>query len=91
MADKPKAEKKTTEKKPVDKKAAEKPTEKKPRAPKVAEPVSAEVVEAAPPPTPPAEVRVPKISTKVGKLKPKNKHRLPRKLKKAQQKAAGRL
>jgi hypothetical protein len=70
---------------------ADKPnTEKKTKAktPKTTDPVAAEsapLAEATPEPKPH------RISMKKGKLLPKNKHRLPRRQKKAQQKAAARL
>ena len=49
------------------------------------EPAPVEIV------SPLASTASPKKSAKKGKLLPKNKHRLPRRQKKAQQKAAGRL
>jgi hypothetical protein len=49
------------------------------------------VVEVASPPPMPASAASPKKSVKKGKLLPKNKHRLPRRQKKALQKAATRL
>jgi hypothetical protein len=82
MADQPKTEKKTAEKAIKEKK------EKKVKADgaKPAEPVAAEAVS-----TQVVPVREPKKSMKIGKLPPKNKHRLPRRLKKAQKKAAAHL
>jgi hypothetical protein len=80
MADQKKTEKKTTEKKTTEKKVK--------AAPNAIEPAAVEVVS---PPAVPAKVASPKKSMKKGKLLPKNKHRLPRRQKKAQQKAATRL
>ncbi|MBZ5575187.1 MAG: hypothetical protein LAP40_01345 [Acidobacteriia bacterium] len=77
MADQQKAEKKTRDK--------ETPTKKvKPSEPKAGEP-AAEVVS---PPAAPASVAPRQKSAKIPKLTPKNKHRLPRRLKKAQRKGA---
>jgi hypothetical protein len=76
MADQQKTEQKTTEKKV------------KGGAAKAIEPADAEVVS---PPAVSASVAPPKKSMKQGKLLPKNKHRLPRRQKKAQQKSATRL
>jgi hypothetical protein len=86
MASTPKAEKNitgkpTTERKPADKRV-------KAKAAEAAIPVA---VEAIPLGSAPAHEAAPKKTIKMGKLPPKNKHRLPRRLKKAQQKATGRL
>ena len=78
MADQEKTEKKIAEKETRKKKVgagAAKPTE----------PAAAEVVS---PPAAPVTAALPKKSMKKGKLLPKNKHRLPRRQKKAQRKAA---
>ena len=80
MADQQKAEKKTREKETPAKKV-------KPSEAKAAEP-AAEVVS---PPAAPAIVAPRTKSVKIAKLLPKNKHRLPRRLKKAQRKGAASL
>ena len=81
MAEEPKTEKTITEKETTKKKA-------KIGAAKATEPAVAEVVS---PPAAPASVAPPKKSMKKSKLLPKNKHRLPRRQKKAQHEAATRL
>ena len=81
MADQQKSEKKIREKETTKKKVKAGET-------KAAEPAAAEVVS---PPAARATVALPKKSMKRGKLLPKNKHRLPRRQKKAQRKAAARL
>ncbi|HEV2690143.1 MAG TPA: hypothetical protein VGV35_16410 [Bryobacteraceae bacterium] len=78
MADEQKAEKKISKKETPKKKV-------KAGEAKAAEPAAAEVVS---PPAATVRVTLPKESMKKGKLLPKNKHRLPRRQKKAQQKAA---
>ncbi len=75
-------EQKVKEKKVAEKKVAEK-KEKKEKAPK-AEAVEAAPVAAAPAPKPHTAPK----SEKKAKLAPRNKARLPRRLKKAQKKAA---
>ncbi|HYL39616.1 MAG TPA: hypothetical protein VEV17_27105 [Bryobacteraceae bacterium] len=55
---------------------------------KASEPAAGEIV---PPPAAPATVTPANKSMKKGKLLPKNKHRLPRRQKKARQKAATHL
>ena len=80
MADKQKVEKKTSEAKTTKKKVKEEA--------KATEPTAGVVVS---PQAPTASEATPKKSMKKGKLLPKNKHRLPRRQKKAQQKAATRL
>lgn len=70
---------------PKAKKAAPKEAAPKEAAPKeVAAPVVSDK-------TAPAEAKPSTKSVKIGKLPPKNKSRLPRRQKKARQKAAGRL
>lgn len=71
-------------------KTQKKITEKKVKADmeKTTEPTSGEIVL---PPAAPVSATPTKKSMKKGKLLPKNKHRLPRRLKKARQKAATRL
>ena len=59
---------------------------KKPATPKEGE-GAAEAPKAAAPPVAPPEPKPHTLSTKVGKLQKKNKQRLPRRQKKAQQKA----
>jgi hypothetical protein len=79
MADQEK-QKKTTEKKP---------TEKSAKA-KAAKDPEAQAAEAAPAPAAAPKVTAPKRPKGYGRLLPKNKHRLPRRQKKAQKKAAAR-
>ena len=81
MADQQKTEKKTTGKKPTEK-------DVNAGAAKAIEPADAEVLS---PPAVPASVAPAKKSMKLAKLLPKNKPRMPRRQKKAQQKAATRL
>jgi len=80
MADQQENTQKTAGKKTIEKRA-------KAGAAKASTPGAAEIVSAAAPPS----ATPTKKSIKPGKLLPKNKHRLPRRLKKAQQKAATRL
>ena len=80
MADQQKAEKKISKKETTTKKVKAGET-------KAAEP-AAEVVS---PPAATVSVALRKKSMKKGKLLPKNKHRLPRRQKKAQHKGAARL
>ena len=81
MADQQNSEKKIREKETTKKKV-------KAGEAKAAEPAAADVVS---PPATKLSVALPKKSMKIGKLLPKNKHRLPRRQKKAQRKAAARL
>jgi len=60
---------------------------KRKEAPETKESAAAVPVVEAPPPAPKPATK----SIKIGKLPPKNKSRLPRRQKKARQKAAGRL
>ena len=80
MADQQKAEKKITEKETTKKKVK-------------AEAKAAELPAPEATSTPPvaAQAAPPKTSLKIGKLPAKNKHRLPRRQKKAQQKTGARL
>jgi len=77
MADEQEAEKKISKKETTKKKVQAGEA-------KAAEPA----VEVVSPPAATARVTLPKKSMKKAKLLPKNKHRLPRRQKKAQQKAA---
>lgn len=97
MADEQEAEKKSSKKESSNKESSNKETSKKETSKKETTKKKAEAggaqaaepaTEVVSPPAATARVTLPKKSLKKAKLLPKNKHRLPRRLKKAQQKAA---
>ncbi|HXP84995.1 MAG TPA: hypothetical protein VN841_09760 [Bryobacteraceae bacterium] len=70
---------------------ADKPTTEKKTKVKAAKAADSAAEKSAPPVAAKPAAAPPTISKKKGKLLPKNKHRLPRREKKAQQKSAARL